>query len=72
MRDNAWGQRFYAIEAIYEAVPEDQHAGITEALLSKRPAEEIATVLYRAGHRVSPSTIKSYRRAMRQNTEGSR
>ena len=57
-------QRFRTIEAIYAALPE-QRGEIERALLSPRPAELMAAELQEAGFTISPSTIRTYRRARR-------
>lgn len=57
-------QRFRSIEAIYTALPE-QRAAIERALLSARPAEGLAAEINAAGFRISPSTIRTYRRLRR-------
>jgi hypothetical protein len=59
-------QRFHSIENAIATVPEDKREYVRELLLSARAAEAVARVLLSHGHQISPSTIRTYRRMMRQ------
>lgn len=65
---SAWRQKFTTIERVLEAAGDDRDA-VRDALLSERSAERVAQVLAARDLTVSPSSIRTYRRAMRQSGE---
>ena len=67
-----WQQTFRTIEAVLAATPEDRRADVQVALASDRSAEAMSAELAKRGHQVSPSTIRTYRRHVRQTGETNR
>lgn len=59
--------RFPIIDRLLEGEDEDLRDGLADILASDTySAELVATTLRGAGHRISASTIRTYRRSLRQ------
>lgn len=54
------------LQAIWSALSGDERRAFERHLMNDTAAEEIAWILGRYGHRVSASTIRTYRRRLRQ------
>lgn len=54
------------LEAIYKAMTEDEREAFRPVLLGPSPADWLADLLRTAGHEVSASTIRTYRRSLRR------
>ncbi|MFE4451392.1 hypothetical protein [Streptomyces sp. NPDC056796] len=52
---------------IYAALTEEEQAVFAPHLLGETSADWLSTILRRSGHDVSATTIRTYRRALRQN-----
>ncbi|GGU77383.1 hypothetical protein GCM10010211_49130 [Streptomyces albospinus] len=59
------------LQAIWEALDEREREAFERHLLQDTAAEDLVWILSRFGHRVSASTIRTYRRRLRQEATDS-
>ncbi|WP_372407169.1 hypothetical protein [Streptomyces luteireticuli] len=66
MSESLPGRLGTRLQAISDALDDHERAAFERHLLGETPAEELVWILSRYGHRVSASTIRTYRRRLRR------
>lgn len=54
------------LEAIYQAMTEEERTTFLPVLTGPSPADWLSDLLHSVGHEVSASTIRTYRRSLRR------